>query len=96
MVKNGSSMPVKKYILILKNDLSDLEKLHSFLDEIRQRLSVSKKCTGSEKSTCRNQTEMMPGRVRAGNERSEPLNETTFRFGSVRMGAIPVLLGNLP
>lgn len=37
-------MPVKKYILILKNDLSDLEKLHSFLDEIRQRLSVSKKC----------------------------------------------------
>jgi serine/threonine-protein kinase RsbW len=44
MVKIGSSMPVKKYILILKNDLSDLEKLHSFLDEIRQRLSISKKC----------------------------------------------------
>ena len=37
-------MPVKKYILTLKNDLSDLEKLHLFLDEIRQRLSVSKKC----------------------------------------------------
>ena len=44
MLKNGSSMPAKKYILILKNDLSELEKLHSFLDEIRQRLSVSKKC----------------------------------------------------
>jgi len=44
MVKNGSSMPVKKYILILKNDLSDIEKLHSFLNGIRQRLSVPKKC----------------------------------------------------
>jgi len=37
-------MPVKKYILTLKNDLSELEKLHSFLDEIRQSLSISQKC----------------------------------------------------
>jgi serine/threonine-protein kinase RsbW len=37
-------MPEKKYILTLKNDLSDLEQLHSFLDEIRKRLSISKKC----------------------------------------------------
>ena len=37
-------MPVKKYILTLKNDLSELEKLHSFLDVIRQNLSISKKC----------------------------------------------------
>jgi serine/threonine-protein kinase RsbW len=44
MIKDGSSMPVKKYILTLTNDLSDLEKLHSFLEEIRKRLSVSKKC----------------------------------------------------
>jgi len=44
MLKNGSSMPVKKYILTLKNDLSELEKLHSFLDEIRQSLSISQKC----------------------------------------------------
>jgi serine/threonine-protein kinase RsbW len=28
----------------MKNDLSDLEKLHLFLDEIRERVSVSKKC----------------------------------------------------
>jgi len=37
-------MPVKKYILTLKNDLSELEKLHSFLDVIRQSLSISQKC----------------------------------------------------
>jgi hypothetical protein len=45
MIKDGSSMPViKKYILTSTNDLSDLEKLRSFLEEIRKRLSVSKKC----------------------------------------------------
>ena len=37
-------MPVKKYILTMTNDLSDLEKLHSFLEEIRDRVPVSKKC----------------------------------------------------
>ena len=37
-------MPVKKYILTLKSDLADLEKLRSFVEEIREKLSVSKKC----------------------------------------------------
>jgi len=44
MTKDGSYMPVKKYILTMTNDLSDLEMLHSFLEGIRERLSVSKKC----------------------------------------------------
>jgi hypothetical protein len=52
--------------------------------------------TGSEGSKCRDQPKMMTGRVRAGNERSEPLNETRFRFRSFKMGAIPVLLENIP
>jgi len=34
----------EKFILTLKSDLADLEKLRSFLEEIRQRLSVSKRC----------------------------------------------------
>ncbi len=37
-------MRVKKYILKLKSDLADLEKLSSFMEEIREELSVSKKC----------------------------------------------------
>jgi len=37
-------MPAKKYILTLKNDLDDLEKLRSFVEDIRKTLSVSKKC----------------------------------------------------
>jgi serine/threonine-protein kinase RsbW len=37
-------MTEKKYILTLKSDLSDLEKLRSFVEEIREGLSVSKKC----------------------------------------------------
>jgi len=37
-------MPVKKYILTLKSDLADLEKLRSFVEEIRKGVSVSKKC----------------------------------------------------
>jgi serine/threonine-protein kinase RsbW len=37
-------MPVKKYILTLKSDLADLEKLHSIVEEILDKLSVSKKC----------------------------------------------------
>jgi serine/threonine-protein kinase RsbW len=37
-------MPAKKYILTLKSDLADLEKLRSFVEEIREALSVSKKC----------------------------------------------------
>ena len=37
-------MPAKKYILTLKNDLADLEKLQSFVEEIRKGLFVSKKC----------------------------------------------------
>lgn len=37
-------MPVKKYILTMKSDLSDLEKLSSFVEEIREGLSFSKKC----------------------------------------------------
>jgi serine/threonine-protein kinase RsbW len=43
LLKKDTSMP-EKFILTLKNDLADLEKLHSFMDEIRQRLFVSKKC----------------------------------------------------
>ena len=35
-------MPVKKYILTMKSDLSDLEKLRSFMEEIREGLSVQK------------------------------------------------------
>jgi len=42
-LKEDTSMP-EKFILTLKRDLADLEKLRSFLDEIRQRLSVSKRC----------------------------------------------------
>jgi len=37
-------MTEKKYILTLKNDMANLEKLHSFVEEIREGLSVSKKC----------------------------------------------------
>jgi serine/threonine-protein kinase RsbW len=37
-------MPARKYILTLKNDLDDLEKLRSFVEDIRDTLSVSKKC----------------------------------------------------
>jgi anti-sigma regulatory factor (Ser/Thr protein kinase) len=37
-------MPLKKYIITLKNDLAELEKLQSFLEEIRHELSFSKKC----------------------------------------------------
>jgi serine/threonine-protein kinase RsbW len=37
-------MQVKRYILTLKSDLADLEKLRSFMEEIREGLSVSKKC----------------------------------------------------
>ena len=44
MKKNGPSMRIKKYTLTLKNDLADLEKLQSFLEEIRQALVFSKKC----------------------------------------------------
>ena len=39
-----SPMRVKKYILKLKSDLADLEKLSSFMEEIRKELSVSEKC----------------------------------------------------
>jgi hypothetical protein len=39
---------------------------------------------------------MVPGRVRAEKEMSETLNENRFRVRFVRMGAIPVLLGNIP
>jgi serine/threonine-protein kinase RsbW len=37
-------MPIEKYILTLKIDFGDLEQLHSFLVEIRQKLSISEKC----------------------------------------------------
>ena len=37
-------MRAKKYTLTLKSDLADLEKLRSFMEEIREGLSVSKKC----------------------------------------------------
>jgi len=37
-------MPIKKHTLNLKNDLSELERLHPFLQEIGQRIGVSKKC----------------------------------------------------
>ena len=37
-------MPTEKYTLNLKNDLSELDKLHPFLEEIGQRMSVPKKC----------------------------------------------------
>lgn len=37
-------MPLKKSILTLKLDFADLEQLHSFLVEIRQRLSISERC----------------------------------------------------
>jgi serine/threonine-protein kinase RsbW len=42
-LKKDTSMQ-GKFILTLKNDLADLGKLHSFMDEIRQKLFVSKKC----------------------------------------------------
>ena len=37
-------MPIKKHILNLKNDLSELDRLHPFLEEIGRGLGVSKKC----------------------------------------------------
>ena len=37
-------MTEKKYILTLKNDMANLEKLHSFVDEIQQSQFSSKKC----------------------------------------------------
>jgi serine/threonine-protein kinase RsbW len=37
-------MPGKKYILTLKNDMANLEKLHSFVEEIQQNQFASKKC----------------------------------------------------
>ena len=37
-------MPLNKYVLTLKIDFAGLEQLHSFLVEIRQRLSISEKC----------------------------------------------------
>jgi len=43
-LKKRASMPVKKYILTMKSDLTDLEKLRSFVEEIREKLSFSKKC----------------------------------------------------
>jgi len=43
-LEKDPSMPVKKYILTLKNDLADLEKLHSFVEEIQQSRFASKKC----------------------------------------------------
>jgi len=37
-------MQTEKHTLNLKNDLSELDKLHPFLEEIGQRIGVSKKC----------------------------------------------------
>ena len=37
-------MTEKKYILTLKNDMANLEKLHSFVEEIQQSQFASKKC----------------------------------------------------
>jgi anti-sigma regulatory factor (Ser/Thr protein kinase) len=37
-------MPARKHSLTLKNDLSELDRLHPFLQEIGQRMGVSKKC----------------------------------------------------
>lgn len=37
-------MPIGKHTLNLKNDLSELDRLHPFLEEIGQRIGVSKKC----------------------------------------------------
>jgi anti-sigma regulatory factor (Ser/Thr protein kinase) len=37
-------MPAEKHTLNLKNDLSELDRLHPFLEEIGQRIGVSKKC----------------------------------------------------
>jgi anti-sigma regulatory factor (Ser/Thr protein kinase) len=37
-------MPARKHTLNLKNDLSELERLHPFLEEIGQKIGVSKKC----------------------------------------------------
>ncbi len=37
-------MRKKKYTLTLKNELSELKKLNSFIEEIRQSLPISKKC----------------------------------------------------
>jgi anti-sigma regulatory factor (Ser/Thr protein kinase) len=44
MLSNAASMPIKKFTLTLRNDLSELAKLNSFLEEIQARLSISKKC----------------------------------------------------
>ena len=38
------SMPIRKHILNLKNDLSELDRLHPFLQEIGQRIGVTKRC----------------------------------------------------
>jgi serine/threonine-protein kinase RsbW len=37
-------MPTEKHTLNLKNDLSELDRLHPFLEEIGQKTGVSKKC----------------------------------------------------
>lgn len=37
-------MPIKKHTLMLKSDLSELDRLHPFLEEIGQGISASKKC----------------------------------------------------
>jgi serine/threonine-protein kinase RsbW len=36
-------MPINKYTLNLKNDLSELDRLHPFLEEIGQRIGIPKK-----------------------------------------------------
>lgn len=37
-------MPTKKHSLTLKNDLSELDRLHLFLEEIGESIGISKKC----------------------------------------------------
>jgi anti-sigma regulatory factor (Ser/Thr protein kinase) len=37
-------MPTKKHTISLRNDLSELDRLHPFLQEIGQKIGISKKC----------------------------------------------------